>query len=120
MDHSERYYYLFDVDGNGIWNGGIQANLEINYTNALAKGIYFIRVEEWGRNGISEEPCKLTLQSNSTADGLEPNNTLEQARLVQPGVAIHGIIFPTGDRDYYRFPCGSTWNHALPVGRFAD
>ncbi len=99
----ERYYSLYDSDGKPLWNQGVHANNEASYTNGLARGIYFIKAEEWGNNSASAEPCTLELRSNGTADGLEPNDTAETARVVQPGVAIHGVIFPTGDLDFYRF-----------------
>lgn len=99
----ERYMRVFNSAGELLFGKGGHANHNIVCETGLAKGDYFVAVGEWGNNGFSPEPLGLDLKAHASADGLEPNNSPDEARLIEPGVAIRGVIFPRGDLDCFRF-----------------
>jgi len=67
----------------------------------LSAGRYWLQVTEWGMNGASEADILMGLTVETAADPLESNNTAPEAKPIQIGQHLRGIIFPVGDADQF-------------------
>lgn len=67
----------------------------------LPAGRYWIQVTEWGMNGASEAEIIMALTAEIAADPLESNNTAPEAKPIQVGQHLRGILFPVGDADHF-------------------
>ncbi|MEN6336471.1 MAG: CARDB domain-containing protein, partial [Phycisphaerales bacterium] len=67
----------------------------------LPAGRYAIRVTEWGMNGASDAEVLMSLTAETAADPLESNNSAPEAKPIQVGQHMRGILFPVGDADQF-------------------
>lgn len=100
----QRYVLLMNKDGQRITDQGVYAGSPTHIVSpGLKAGTYFVQIEEWGRNGASPEKQMATIQAVPAPDPMEPNDTMETARLMRTGESVSGVTLPTGDQDYFRF-----------------
>jgi hypothetical protein len=67
----------------------------------LPAGRYLIQVTEWGMNGASADEILMDLTAETAADPLESNNAAAEAKPIQIGQHMRGILFPVGDADHF-------------------
>lgn len=67
----------------------------------LPAGRYFVQVTEWGMNGSSQTESLMALTAEAAADPFESNNAAAEAKPIQIGQHVRGILFPMGDADYF-------------------
>ncbi len=67
----------------------------------LPAGRYWVQVTAWGMNAASEAEIIMGLTAETAADPLESNNTAPEAKPIQIGQHMRGIIFPVGDADHF-------------------
>jgi hypothetical protein len=99
------------LDANGVEitsaeDSGADFFARIERTSAvgglLARGSYFVRVEESG-NDAEIERYDFSIEARTVArDSYEPDDTPQQARLFPPWTETRSIV-PLGDVDYYQF-----------------
>ncbi len=65
-------------------------------------GTYYFVVRDRYNNNASEEPFQLRVDFLEEFDKFEPNNTVEDAKLVEFGEELTIAIYPLGDRDWFR------------------
>ncbi len=92
---------IFDAAGGKVGDFAKYAGHPASRTLDLAAGRYWIQVTEWGMNGSSEAEVLMTLSAETAADPLESNNSAAEARPIQVGQHLRGILFPVGDSDCF-------------------
>jgi Pre-toxin TG/Bacterial Ig domain len=98
----ETYLHLFNDKGKVIAQRGSYSNKANTLVMNLMPGSYIVRTSEWGDNHILPQR-ELSVSTVPTADPGEPNGERHMARPITPGCLVRGYIFPTGDKDFYRF-----------------
>jgi hypothetical protein len=92
---------LFDAAGKTVASFGKYSGAPAAGVWDLAAGRYWIQVTEWGMNGASEAEIIMSLTTEPAADPLESNNTAVEAKPIQIGQHMRGLIFPVGDADHF-------------------
>lgn len=67
----------------------------------LGVGRYWIQVTEWGMDRSSDAEILLKFTTEPAADPLESNNSTPEARPIQVGQHLRGLLFPVGDVDRF-------------------
>ncbi|BBM86683.1 CARDB domain-containing protein [Candidatus Uabimicrobium amorphum] len=93
---------VMNAAGKVIGNYNQYAGHDIRWVGHYKAGKYFIRILEWGNNGFSPQEFKLKMTSQTAADPLEPNDNKALARDISVGQHMRGLIFPVGDKDFFR------------------
>jgi hypothetical protein len=65
-------------------------------------GPYWLEVRDGNNDASAPEPYRIALTFTTTADPAEPNDTLDVATPVTPGVPVTANILPRRDADWYR------------------
>lgn len=92
---------LFDSTGKSVASLAKYSGSPAQSTWDLPAGRYAIQVTEWGMNGASEAEILMGLTAETAADPLESNNTAPEAKPIQVGQHLRGILFPVGDADHF-------------------
>jgi hypothetical protein len=72
--------------------------------NSLPSGTYYVKVDEYGNNDqLTTYTISLDLQYLAAGDSFEPDNGLNQAKLIASGSPQVHSISPAGDDDYVTF-----------------
>lgn len=96
----QTHLHLFSPAGDeiaGTWN---YRGVDVTIQRWLGAGQYLLRTRG---DGASEEPMTLRVMGDPACDVFEPNETVAQARPVQPGRQVRGYLAPPGDVDTFRF-----------------
>lgn len=100
----ETHLRLYDAEGVEVAGKGVYAGRENRIEHKAGPGTWYLEVSEWGDNAADDQQdLTLTLEIESAADPLEPNDTLAQAAPVALANEVAGRIWPLGDRDLFRF-----------------
>ena len=101
--HLETLLHLRDSDGNSIRQQGAHVGKPNILEQRLVSGSYSIEASEWGNNASDPEASlTLTIAAEPAVDPNEPNQDAESARTINLNQQVSGLIWPVGDRDFYR------------------
>jgi hypothetical protein len=92
---------IFDTTGKSIATLGKYAAAPATGAWDLSAGRYWLQVTEWGMNGSSDAEVTMDLTTEIAADPLESNNSAPEAKPIQIGQHMRGIILPVGDTDQF-------------------
>jgi len=65
-------------------------------------GVYYLLFHDDYDDKSSESVMDIKLEFMPEMDTYEPNNTFENAKTVERGDTLELVVFPAGDRDYYK------------------
>lgn len=92
---------LFDSAGKKLADFGKYSGSPAAGTWDLAAGRYWVQVTEWGMNNAPQGKAVMTFTTEVAADPFETNNSAPEAKPVQIGQHLRGILFPVGDADNF-------------------
>jgi hypothetical protein len=100
--------YLYDTDGNNLGGNYYSSKgSKIVIERTVKKGKYFIKVEPYGWNGITDATYRLKatyagiIKRNSSS--FEPNDTIETSKVAGDGVLYKSKSESSIDQDVYQF-----------------
>jgi len=99
----EIHVRILASDGKLITEKGTYTGQDNIITLRLGSGEYYVQIMEWGNDNASPQPLTLTVNVEHAADALEPNDSAETGRLIRRNQEVRGRIWPTGDRDFFRY-----------------
>jgi len=91
----------FDSAGKSVASLGKYSGQPATSAWDLPAGRYWVQVTAWGKNAASTAEILMGLTTETAADPLESNNTAPEAKPIQIGQHLRGIIFPVGDADHF-------------------
>lgn len=91
----------FDSTGKSVASLGKYGGQPATSAWDLPVGRYWVQVTSWGMNTASQAEILMGLTTETAADPLETNNTAPEAKPIQIGQHLRGIIFPVGDADHF-------------------
>lgn len=95
--------HLRDSDGKSIRQQGTHVGKPNIFEQRLVSGSYSVEVSEWGNDASDPENSMiLTIAAEPAVDPNEPNQDAESARTIHLNQQVSGLIWPVGDRDFYR------------------
>ncbi len=92
---------LLDAQGAVLGDTWAYAAQEPTIERWLPSGQYLVRAGARG-NVMTEQPLWLQIFNVPVFDAHEPNNSIEQARLLVPGRELRGYLAAEGDEDWFR------------------
>jgi len=92
---------LFDSAAQTLASLGKYSGSPSEGTWDLPTGRFTVRVTEWGMNNASDAEVLMSLTDETAADPLESNNSAPEAKPIQVGQHMRGILFPIGDADQF-------------------
>lgn len=99
----ETVIQLRDSDGKLLKEQGAYAGKINRFEQRLNSGSYSVAVSEWGNNASDpENSMTLSITAEPAVDPNEPNQDMDSARVIQLNQQVSGLIWPVGDRDFYR------------------
>ncbi|MCW7075301.1 MAG: Ig-like domain-containing protein [Candidatus Methanospirare jalkutatii] len=103
-------------DANRGYITGITGSTGSNttLTRDVFAGVYFVKIED--NNGKSHiDPYTLTISVTPVPDAYEPNYDLAHATLLTSTGSYNAYIFPSGDKDYFKFYVASAGTLTISV-----
>ncbi len=94
---------VMDGLGQVLREQGTHAGQDNRIELWVQAGTFLAEVSEWGRDASGAAPLTLTVSAEYATDPNEPNEAPEAAALATIGGEQAGLIWPKGDRDFYRF-----------------
>lgn len=91
----------FDSAGKSVATLGKYGGQPATSDWDLPAGRYWVQVTAWGMNAASAAEIIMAFTTETAADPLESNNTTPEAKPIQIGQHMRGIIFPVGDADHF-------------------
>ena len=92
---------LFDSAGKTVATLGKHGGAPATGLWDLPAGRYWMQVTEWGMNSAPQAKIVVSFTTEIAADPLESNNAAPEAKPIQIGQHLRGIIFPVGDADQF-------------------
>lgn len=81
----------------------ITSNLKLPASvSIIEEGTYFVRVSDRYSRNSSDEEFMLRIDFTEEFDKFEPNQSPQEAKLVEFGVEYESAIFPIGDEDWFK------------------
>ncbi len=90
-------------DARTITSVNSYRNKENRIRAVLRAGTYYYAVNEWGKNGKSEDEGVIRLRARSLSDAYEANDSLANATGITLPATIRARIGAVGDADFYVF-----------------
>ncbi len=94
---------VMDGQGRVLGEQGAHAGQDNRIELRVQAGTFLAEVSEWGRDASAAAPLTLRVSAEYGTDPNEPNEAPEAAALAAIGGEQAGLIWPKGDRDFYRF-----------------
>ncbi len=91
----------FDSTGKAVASQGKYAGQAVTSAWDLPAGRYWMQVTPWGMGGASPAQAIIGLTTEPAADPLESNDTAPEAKPIQVGQHLRGMVFPVGDADSF-------------------
>ncbi|MCH8475564.1 MAG: hypothetical protein LAT55_10105 [Opitutales bacterium] len=101
---TRREIEILQPNGEVLANAWRYSQQTINLTQDLGSGDYFLRVSGGGNSG-TREPYSLGFQriaDDGINESMDPFGRIRTPRTLEVGDKVGGLLFPDGDRDFYR------------------
>ena len=98
-------FRIISEENNTIrnWMAAPENKNEVETSNELLSGRYYLEVMHYGDNYASLVDYKLDLALTPANDSYEKNDSFADAKAIKLNAPLNATIFPRGDKDFYKF-----------------